>query len=154
MTAMGNPEIAPIMPHTAPLTGSGTGKRGGQVGRYHRLRHAQGVLTPHGTKHHRIGQVGIDFESADTAFGEVYFQAFHRIAEEAIGPADLFVAGSYVHRYERRAGTWKIARRSELVDWVRTEPAADHLLPLQPGFPMGARAPDDLSCRRDEMRVR
>lgn len=114
---------------------------------------AQGVLTPHASNHHMIGQVRIDFEGADMAFGEVYFQAFHRVEEDG-APKDLFVAGRYVDRYERRAGTWKIAHRSELVDWVRTEPAADDLLRLQPGFPMGARAPDDLSCRREELRTR
>jgi hypothetical protein len=114
---------------------------------------AQGVLAPHAANHHMIGQVRIDFEGDDTAFGEVYFQAFHRVmAGEA--EADLFVSGRYIDRYERRAGIWKIAHRSELVDWLRTEPAADDLLRLQPGFPMGMRAPHDLSCRREELRIR
>ena len=43
---------------------------------------AQRVLTPHKANHHMIGQVRIDFESADMAFGEVYFQAHHRIVAE------------------------------------------------------------------------
>ncbi len=113
---------------------------------------AQGVLAAHAANHHMIGQVRIDFETADLAFGEVYFQAFHRI-EEAGEAKDLFIAGRYVDRYERRAGVWKIAHRSELVDWLRTEPAADALLRVQP-FPMGARAPHDLSCRREALRTR
>ena len=113
---------------------------------------AQGVLTPHLANHHMIGQVRIDFESESCAFGEVYFQAFHRIVVDG-EEQDLFVAGRYVDRYERREGRWKIAHRSELVDWVRTEPAADDLLRTQ-SFPLGARAPHDLSCRREELRAR
>ena len=114
---------------------------------------AQRVLTPHLANQHMIGQVRIDFESKDLAFGEVYFQAFHRI-DEPDEPKDLFVAGRYVDRYERRFGQWKIAHRSELVDWVRTEPATDSLDPAVSRFPLGARAPYDLSCRRKEMRTR
>ncbi|MFC4296259.1 nuclear transport factor 2 family protein [Novosphingobium tardum] len=137
--------------HDDATTDYGEGYRGDADGF---VAFAQGVLTPHASNHHMIGQVRIDFEGTDTAFGEVYFQAFHRVTGEGGAPQDLFVAGRYVDRYERRAGTWKIAHRSELVDWVRTEPAADDLLRLQPGFPMGARAPYDLSCRREEMRTR
>lgn len=136
--------------HDDATTDYGEGYRGDADGF---VAFAQGVLTPHASNHHMIGQVRIDFEDADTGFGEVYFQAFHRIEEDGV-PKDLFVSGRYVDRYERRAGVWKIAHRSELVDWVRTEPAADELLKRQPGFPLGARAPHDLSCRREEMRVR
>lgn len=114
---------------------------------------AQEVLKPHKANHHMIGQVRIDFEGADVAFGEVYFQAFHRLVEGET-ETDMFVSGRYVDRYERRAGVWKIAHRSELVDWVRSEPATDDPWSGTPNFPMGARAPDDLSCRRYELRVR
>lgn len=113
---------------------------------------AQGALTPHLANHHMIGQVRIDFETPDLGFGEVYFQAFHRIVEDG-EEKDLWVSGRYVDRYERRGGTWKIAHRSELVDWVRTEEAADDLA-RSGHFPLGARAPEDLSCRREEMRTR
>lgn len=113
---------------------------------------AQGALTPHLANHHMIGQVRIDFEGDDLAFGEVYFQAFHRTVADG-AEEDLWVSGRYVDRYERRGGAWKIAHRSELVDWVRTEPAADDLA-KSGHFPLGARAPHDLSCRRAEMRVR
>jgi len=113
---------------------------------------AQGALTPHKSNHHMIGQVRIDFESRDLAFGEVYFQAFHRVVQQG-EEKDLWVNGRYVDRYERRGGVWKIAHRSELVDWTRTEPAADEAM-RSGRFPLGARAPDDLSCRREEMRRR
>jgi hypothetical protein len=114
---------------------------------------AQAVLKPHRANHHMLGQVSIDFEG-DLAFGEVYFQAFHRVVGEDGGEIDLWVSGRYMDRYERRAGVWKIAHRSELVDWLRTEPASDDLLRTQPGWPLGARAPEDLSCRREELRTR
>lgn len=132
--------------HDDATTDYGNGWRGGADGF---VAFAQGVLTPHEANHHMIGQVKIEFDGADLAFGEVYFQAFHRV-----GADDLFVAGRYVDRYERRQGTWKIAHRSELVDWVRTEPATDSLSPDVSPFPLGARAPHDLSCRREEVRVR
>ncbi len=136
--------------HDDATTDYGAGWRGDVDGF---IAFAHGVLSSHAANHHMIGQMRIEFEGDDLAFGEVYFQAFHRVEEEG-GPKDLFVAGRYVDRYERRAGVWKIAHRSELVDWVRTEPAADDILRRQPGFPMGARAPHDLSCRRAELRTR
>jgi hypothetical protein len=132
--------------HDDATTDYGEGYRGDADGF---VAFAQGTLKPHAANHHMIGQVRIDFEGDDLAFGEVYFQAFHRIDAD-----DLFVAGRYIDRYERRAGVWKIAHRSELIDWVRQAPAADDLLRERPGFPLGARAPHDLSCRRAELRFR
>ena len=108
---------------------------------------AQGVLTPHLANHHMIGQAKIEIEG-DVAFGEIYFQAHHRISEGG-EERDLFVSGRYIDRYERRTGCWKIAHRSEKVDWIRDEPRADGFLQDGNVFPWGARAPDDLSCKRD-----
>ncbi len=111
---------------------------------------AQGVLTPHLANHHMIGQARIEVEG-DIAFGEVYFQAHHRVVESD-GEYDLFVSGRYVDRYERRGGTWKIAHRSERVDWVRHEPAADAWLKNAPKLPWGARGAEDLSSQREKLR--
>ena len=116
------------------------------------VAYAQGALTPHHANHHMIGQIQIEFE-ADVAFGEVYFQAFHRLPESGDGEQDLWVAGRYVDRYERRAGAWKIAHRSELVDRLRIEAAADSALRTNPGWPLGGRAPDDPSCNREWLRT-
>jgi hypothetical protein len=117
------------------------------------VKFAQGALTPHKSNHHMIGQIRIDFETADLAFGEVYFQAYHKVIDADGAAQDMWVSGRYVDRYERRAGVWKIAHRTELVDYARHEPTADAV--LESGrFPLGARAPHDLSCRRDEMRTR
>ena len=62
---------------------------------------------------------------------------------------DLFVSGRYIDRYERRGGVWKIAHRSELVDWVRSEPAIDDPWSGAPRFPMG-----DTRARRSQLPTR
>jgi|SRR6185437_2336954 len=111
---------------------------------------AQGILNEHLANHHMIGQAKIDVEG-DVAFGEVYFQAHHRLVEEG-EEKDLFVSGRYVDRYERRSGKWKIAHRSERIDWVRSEPRADDWLKNAPNMPWGARGAADLSNQREKLR--
>lgn len=112
---------------------------------------AQNALRPHKSNQHLIGQVRIDLEG-DVGFGEVYFIAFHRLEIEG-EDRDLFVAGRYVDRYERRDGVWKIAFRSELVDWSRNDPASDSFLQASPESLLGARGAADLSSQRDLLRT-
>lgn len=107
---------------------------------------AQRALGGHLANHHLIGQVLIELDG-DTATGEVYFQAFHRIVEDR-AEKDLFIAGRYVDRYERRDGAWKIAFRAEVNDWARTEPAADDFFRAMPNSLRGARGADDPSNQR------
>jgi len=109
------------------------------------------ALKDHQRNHHMLGQHLIDFVSGDEAFGEVYYQAYHRVFDEAGEPRDLFIAGRYVDRYVRRAGVWKIAYRSELVDWVRDDPATDAMVAAAP-FIMGQRKPADPLYHREAMR--
>lgn len=109
------------------------------------------LLAEHARNHHLIGQHLIDFTGPDEAYGEVYYQAYHRVAGEAGAARDLFIAGRYVDRYERREGIWKIAYRSELVDWVRDDPASDGMVALTP-FIMGQRKPADPLYDREAMR--
>jgi hypothetical protein len=111
---------------------------------------AQAALAPHKSNHHLIGQVRIDLEG-DVGFGEVYFTAFHRLEQEG-EDRDLFVAGRYVDRYERRGGVWKIAFRAELVDWSRNDPASDSFLTASPESLLGARGSEDLSSQRERVR--
>lgn len=100
-----------------------------------------GALKDHEANQHLIGQINIELEG-ETAFGEVYFQAFHRVITD--GQArDLVIAGRYVDRYECRDGTWKIAFRSELNDWSTDLPASDTYFERQPASLRGARKPDD-----------
>ncbi len=110
---------------------------------------AQNALKDHISNQHMIGQILIDLEG-DIAFGEVYYQAFHRFLVDDV-ETDLFVAGRYVDRYERRDGAWKFAFRSELVDWVRLDPATGE--GMMPGAIWGARGADDLSSQRDRVRA-
>ena len=98
-----------------------------------------------------IGQVRIDLEG-DVGFGEVYFIAFHRIVDKG-EDRDLFIAGRYVDRYERRGGVWKIVFRSELVDWSRNDPASDSFLKASTESLLGARGADDLSSQRGRVRT-
>ena len=111
---------------------------------------AQNALKDHLSNHHMMGQALIEVEG-DVGFGEIYFQAFHRIVDN-VAEQDLFVSGRYVDRYERRDGVWKIAHRTELVDWARTEPAADDWLKNTPDVVVGYRGDADLSNQRDKVR--
>jgi hypothetical protein len=109
------------------------------------------ALQDHDANQHMLGQHLVDFTGPDEAFGEVYYQAYHRTTDEAGAKRDLFIAGRYVDRYERRAGVWKIAYRSELVDWLRDEAACDAMLQHAP-FIIGARKPADPLYDRQAMR--
>jgi hypothetical protein len=102
---------------------------------------AYNALKDHLANHHLIGQTNIDIKG-DVAFGEIYFQAFHRIVvndEER----DLFISGRYVDRYEKRNGEWKIINRCEVNDWARDDPTSDSYFKNQPDSLRGARKPDD-----------
>ena len=63
---------------------------------------AQNALKDHLSNHHMMGQAFIEVEG-DVAFGEVYFQAFHRVIMTGM-EKDLFISGRYVDRYKRRDG--------------------------------------------------
>lgn len=99
--------------------------------------------------HHFIGQNVVELDG-DVAFGEVYFQAYHRVLDDAGNERDVVIAGRYVDRYERRAGVWKFAYRSEVVDWARDDPAADAFM-ANSGNIWGQRKPDDPLYKRDAM---
>lgn len=113
---------------------------------------AYNALQDHRDNHHMIGQVNIDVEG-DVAFGEVYFQAYHRVTQDG-EDQDLFISGRYVDRYEKRDGEWKFAFRSEVNDWARTEPAADDYFAASPKGLRGARYPHDAIYDRERLRHR
>lgn len=98
---------------------------------------AQGFLAACDGSQHLIGQVDIELDG-NRATGEVYFIAHHRVTEDG-EKKDLFVAGRYHDEYENRGDGWKIARRKEIVDWARTDPAADAFLREQAGLHLAAR---------------
>lgn len=111
---------------------------------------AQDVLRANEATQHLVGQMLIDIDG-DRAFGEIYTQAFHRMMREG-QLVDLFVAGRYIDRYEKRNGTWKIAYRSEIVDWARYERGSDEFFERVPTALRGRRGERDLSYRRNDLR--
>jgi hypothetical protein len=96
---------------------------------------------------HLIGQVQIKVDGS-VAYGEVYFLSWLRQVEDGV-EKDLFVAGRYVDEYQDRGSGWKIARRRELIDWARTDPAADSFLREAKGLVLGARRDHDFSNQRN-----
>lgn len=108
---------------------------------------AQGFLADLDGSQHIIGQVQLDVQG-DTASGEVYFYAYHRVPGEQ--PMDLSIAGRYVDEYACRNGEWRILKRREIIDWVRNDPASDGSFYIDnPTIPRGARRGEDFSQTRD-----
>jgi SnoaL-like domain len=98
------------------------------------------ALKEHEANHHMIGNVLIDIQG-DEAFGEVYFNAYHKVQGED-GFDDVIIAGRYLDRYEKRAGVWKFAYRSEVVDFSRTEKTNDPYFEQAPDGFRGGRQDD------------
>lgn len=111
-----------------------------------------GVMQQVKSSHHFIGNMRIDVRG-DEAFGECYFTAHHRL-DKPTGREDLFLAGRYLDRFERRppgsAGVWKIAHRKQVLDWVRTEPVADIFYHLNPDALWGQRGRADMSYHMEQ----
>ncbi len=106
---------------------------------------ALGALAGHSANQHFVGNILIDLEG-DEAFGEVYFNAYHKVPAEE-GYSDLIVAGRYLDRYERSGGAWKFAYRAEWVDWSSTAPCSDSYFELVPDGLIGRRKDDALYDR-------
>jgi hypothetical protein len=101
---------------------------------------AMQALGGHEANHHMVGNALIDVEGEE-AFGEIYFQAYHKTRGES-GFEDLIIAGRYIDRYEKRDGVWKIAYRSERNDWSRTSPTNDVYFEMAPNGLRGSRSDD------------
>jgi SnoaL-like domain len=92
---------------------------------------------------HNTGNQLVEVDG-DAAWAEQYTISSHRIAADAAGPERDFIAyGRYIDRVEKRAGEWRFARRTMLLDYTRTDTVA----PSETGFgtPTGARDRTDLS---------
>jgi hypothetical protein len=94
---------------------------------------------------HTLGNILVELDG-DAAHVESYFHAYHRVPRPE-GDRDLIVGGRYVDRFERRAGVWKIAARTVVLDWRRTEPASRAWSSDDP-FKHGVRSKEDLAYRR------
>ncbi|NJO32961.1 MAG: nuclear transport factor 2 family protein [Rhodospirillales bacterium] len=109
---------------------------------------AQDVLRRNEVTQHLLGQMDIQINGA-TAYGEIYNHAFHRMTREG-ALVDLIVAGRYIDRYEKRDGVWKIAYRSEIVDWARYEPGSNEFFERVPTALRTSRDAVDPSDRRSD----
>jgi len=111
---------------------------------------AIGALKDHEANQHMVGNVLIDVVG-DEAFGEVYFNAYHKIRTDQ-GFEDVIIAGRYLDRYECRDGEWKMAYRSERVDWSRTEQSQDSYFDQAPDCLRGERNTDAVYQRDNRCR--
>lgn len=64
---------------------------------------------------HHITNMLIDLDG-DSANVESAFLALHPESRENGQPGHIFVGGRYLDRFERRAGQWKIASRTVVID--------------------------------------
>ena len=118
------------------------------VGRLERFgAFAQGFLADLEGSQHIIGQAHITVDGK-RASGEVYFYAWHRIKENGAAK-DLIVCGRYIDEYLKRDGEWRIHKRRELIDWARTDPAADGFLAENPSILRAGRRGADFSETRN-----
>jgi len=110
------------------------------------------ALKGHHANHHMIGNVLIELDGAE-AFGEVYFNAYHKVkVDDAF--EDILIAGRYLDRYEERDGVWKMTYRSERVDWSHSRPTNDPYFELAPDSLFGSRQDDavyDKEARRKKV---
>jgi hypothetical protein len=77
------------------------------------------VLTHHLLLNHHIDVVG------DSAHSECYYQfvARNHPWEEGGGETVMLAGGRYVDRLERRDGTWRIALRTNIIEWSCLQPS-------------------------------
>lgn len=97
---------------------------------------------------HSIGNVLVDVRG-ERAFSESYFTAYHRILEDG-AERDMFAAGRYLDRHEKRAAEWRIAHRQTVYDWTINQAAADESWRTPPMLALierGRRFGEDRSSR-------
>ncbi len=101
------------------------------------------VLSKYAVTWHNTGNQLVEIDG-DSAWAEHYTTSSHRISADDAGPERDFVAfGRYIDRMERRGGEWRIARRTMLLDFTRTDPVPPSALGF--GTPSGARDRSDPS---------
>ncbi|MFK7829882.1 MAG: nuclear transport factor 2 family protein [Congregibacter sp.] len=117
---------------------------------------AMGVLRAHERTHHQIGNVLIELRDVDTAVGESYFTAHHRmrpIGDPLAGPTacdtpmDYFVGGRYLDRYALKDGRWAITERTGMTDWVRLDAPSSAIMHAIDAETLGRQNADDLVYR-------
>jgi ketosteroid isomerase-like protein len=67
---------------------------------------------------HNIANMSIALRGTQAAV-ETYFMALQRDRDAAGTAREVFLAGRYVDRFEKRGDEWRIAARTVVYDWMR-----------------------------------
>lgn len=79
------------------------------------------ILSKYVVTWHNTGNQLVEVRG-NAAWAEHYTTSTHRIPADEQGPERDFIAfGRYIDRMERRNGEWRIARRTMVVDFMRTD---------------------------------
>ena len=94
---------------------------------------------------HIISNLSITFVDDSAAAVETYFQALQRDADAQGVQREVFLAGRYIDRFEKRGSEWRIAQRTVVYDWIRPlgTPEGTEAERFGPRLPQGAKFPDD-----------
>lgn len=100
---------------------------------------------------HFLGQMLVELASADRAFSETYYQAYHNMPGPDGGSdrRDLTLLGRYLDSHEKRGGHWRIIRRVIAVDAYHDHPGSqDWVAGILAGIATrGGHKPDDALYR-------
>ena len=72
---------------------------------------------------HQLLNVLIELHG-DTAYSEAYCLVFHRLEKDG-APFDCIIGSRMLDRWERRVGSWKIARGRVVFDWNQDMPSCE-----------------------------
>lgn len=94
---------------------------------------------------HNIANMSITL-AGQQAGVETYFLALQRDRDSQGVPREIFIAGRYVDRFEKRGQEWRIAARTVVYDWLRDLGAveiseAEHFGPVRQ--PLGSLCGSD-----------
>ena len=76
--------------------------------------HEEGQLLTH----HSLLNITIDLDG-DTAHTETYYMFVARNRDETV----VLAGGRYIDRFEKRGGDWRIALRTNIIEWATLPPA-------------------------------
>jgi SnoaL-like domain len=108
--------------------------------------------------HHLLLNNSVDIDG-DTAHSETYYQfvARNHPWEEGGGETVMLAGGRYIDRLERRNGLWKIALRTNIIEWSCLQPSMPPPFADVPGIGdngVSARDTSDPSYQRPLRNVR
>lgn len=102
---------------------------------------------------HTLGNCLIEVDG-DHAAAETYIVGYHRGTDPASDAlVDHTVAGRYVDQFERRGGWWRIAERTFVFEWSRSDPVRETADPPE-GVALATRHRDDPSYASLQTRLR